>query len=128
MSFAIGHFALGATVTALIVTYLLPRLPYPRTIVALGGAWALVPDAAKLRPTSRTLVAFHDGQWADIFWLHRTLDRLDATDSPRVSALLVAVFLVVTLLSERRAYRTGPRVHELYDELNRPSRGSERQR
>jgi hypothetical protein len=118
MSFAIGHFALGATVTALVVTYLLPKLPYPRTVVVLGGVWALLPDAAKLVPTNPDLVAFHGSLWADVFWFHRTLDRVDATDSPRLSALLVAVFVLVTFLAERRKYRTFTRVREAYDEAD----------
>lgn len=118
MSFAIGHFALGATLTALVVTYLLPKLPYPRTVVVLGGVWALLPDAAKLAPTNPDLVAFHDSLWTDVFWFHRTLDRFDATDSPRLSALLVAVFLLVTFLAERRKYRTFTRVRDAYDEAD----------
>lgn len=122
MSLAIGHFALGAAATALVVTYLLPKLPYPRTLVLLGGAWSLLPDAAKLFSAAPRLVAFHDSQWANAFWFHRALDRFDTADSPRTSALLVAALLLVTFVVERRNYRTHARVHEAYDEVDLPAR------
>jgi hypothetical protein len=122
MSFAIGHFAFGATLTALLVTFLLPRIPYPRTAVLVGGVWAMVPDAAKLAPASSRLVAFHDSPWADVFWLHGVLDRFDAADSPRLSALLVAVLLLVTVVAEHREYRASSRVRDAYEELDLPTR------
>jgi hypothetical protein len=122
MSLAIGHFALGATATALVVTYLLPKLPYPRTLVLLGGVWSLLPDAAKLFSAAPRLVAFHESQWANAFWFHRALDRFDAADSPRTSAVLVAVLLLVTFVVERRDYRTHARLGKAYDELDLPTR------
>lgn len=120
MSFAIGHFALGAAVTALIVTYLLPNAPYPRTLVLTGGLWALIPDAAKL-VTSPKLTAFHESVFADLFWFHRTLDRIDAPDSAGVSALFVALFFLVTVLVERRERQQFSRTSDGYDDRDVPS-------
>jgi hypothetical protein len=123
MSLALGHFAFGAMLTALVVALFGSRIPFPRTVVLLGGVWALVPDAAKLAPGNPRLIAFHDGPWADLFWLHQTLDRVDLGDSPRVSALLVAVFIFVTLLTEYRAYRMTARLHTVTVESEHSSRG-----
>lgn len=101
MSQGITHFAVGATATAFAAA-LVPAVRYPRTMILAGGVWAMVPDAAKLvdRPCLRS---FHRSRLADTFWLHRTLDRLDRSDSSRVAAVALAVFLV-TALFERRSY------------------------
>lgn len=102
MSQGITHFAVGATATALVVS-LVPGVRYPRTLILGGGAWAMVPDAAKLvdRPHLR---AFHRGHLADAFWLHRTLDRLDRSDSTRVATVALSFFLLVTAILEWRSY------------------------
>lgn len=102
MSQAITHFAIGAALTALVVTAL-PGVPYPRTVVLIGGGWALVPDAAKIVPRSR-LRAFHRSRWADVFWLHRTLDRVDRSDSSRVASAAVATLILVTAFVEWWSY------------------------
>jgi hypothetical protein len=103
MSQGITHFSVGATATAFLVT-LLPSCPYPRTLVLLGGVWALVPDVAKLLPHP-LLQRFHRSVWADLFWFHRTLDRFDEEDSARVGALSLSVLVVLTALLERRSHR-----------------------
>ena len=103
MSQGITHFSVGASATALIVALGPPR-PYPRTLVLLGGVWALVPDAAKLLPHP-LLRRFHRSVCADLFWFHRTLDRLDEDDSARVGALSLSVLVVLTSLLERRSRR-----------------------
>ncbi|WP_331233497.1 hypothetical protein [Natronorarus salvus] len=103
MSQGITHFSVGAAATAVLVT-LLPPCPYSRTLVLLGGVWALIPDAAKLVPHP-LLRRFHRCLWADLFWFHRTLDRLDEEDSARIGALSLSVLLTITALLERRSYR-----------------------
>lgn len=102
MSQAITHFAIGAALTALAVT-VVPDVPYPRTIVVIGGGWALVPDAAKIvsRPGLR---AFHRSRWADVCWFHRTLDGIDRTDSSRIASVALALLILVTAFVEWWAY------------------------
>ncbi|MFC4357547.1 hypothetical protein ACFO0N_06225 [Halobium salinum] len=104
MSQGIAHFALGAALTALVVAFLLPFVPYPRTVTLAGGGWALVPDAPHL-VESPTMEALHDSAWADLFWFHRALDRWDVSDSTEVAALFVAALLFATLVAEYRTYR-----------------------
>ncbi|WP_254768302.1 hypothetical protein [Salinilacihabitans rarus] len=108
----VAHFALGAALTTLVVAASRPETRYPRTIVAVGGGWAMVPDAYKVLPlplpvAEEHLAAFHASPLADVFWLHRTLDRLDPTNSGRVAAALLACFVAATLLSEWRSGRSG---------------------
>jgi hypothetical protein len=117
MSMAIAHFAFGAGLTALVVTYLVPRVPYPRTLVVCGGLWAMVPDAHWVLPVFEdTTKAFHRSAWADFFWLHRTLDRVDVGDSKAVAAVLVGALLIATMLAERRDYRAARLVQETITE------------
>ncbi|WP_336135948.1 hypothetical protein [Natronomonas amylolytica] len=104
MSQGVAHFAVGATLTTLLVTFLVPNARYPRVWVLAGGAWAMLPDAAKLY-SHPALVALHGSRWADVFWLHFTMDRLDSTDSALFGAVMLAALLGVTALAEYRGYR-----------------------
>lgn len=115
MSQAITHFAVGAALTAVVVTLLVPGVRYPRTWVLVGGGWAMVPDAGKL-VTDPSVLAFHGSPWADLFWFHLTLDRLDPTDSTLPAAAAVAGLILVTLLAERRSYRTPEPIRAAVDE------------
>ncbi len=105
MSHGITHFAVGATCTLIIVTYLVPRVPYPRVIVILGGIWAMLPDANKLVDW-QVLDRLHSSPVADIFWFHYSLDRIDSTDSIEFGVVAVAIFLIMTYIAERREYRS----------------------
>jgi hypothetical protein len=103
---AIAHFAFGATLTVLAVTYLVPSAPYPRVVALLGGLWAMLPDAHWVSPVfAAELRAFHASSVADLFFLHRTLDVADPTDSRAFAAVLLGCLLVATALAERRSYR-----------------------
>ncbi|SDK72418.1 hypothetical protein [Natronorubrum texcoconense] len=113
MSQAILHFAVGGTLTALLIA-LVPDVPYPRTLVLIGGGWAMIPDAAKLA-SHPALLALHDSPVADIFWFHRTLDHLDESDSVRLASVALVIFIVVTSLLERRSYRAPEVVRERGD-------------
>ncbi|MFC7020242.1 MULTISPECIES: hypothetical protein [Haloarcula] len=116
MTLAIGHFALGATLTTVLVVLLGARVPFPRTLVLLGGSMALLPDLQQLAPLAGpTLSAFHDSWVADLFWFHRTLDVLDPGDSALVAGTFVALFLVVTAVSEYRDYRPPAAVADVTD-------------
>lgn len=105
MSQGITHFAVGATVTILVVALVVPAVQYPRTWSIVGGGWALVPDASKLYASSGTL-SFHDSIWANVCWGHRLLDRLDPGDSTLWASVAIAALLGATLLAEHRSYRT----------------------
>ena len=110
MSLALTHFAFGAAMATLLLL-LLPTVRYPRTVVLLGGAWAMLPDAHWVSPVAReSLRRVHQtSPLTDVFWFHRTLDHLDPTDDPAVAAGFLALLVVVTLVAERRNYRS-PRV------------------
>ena len=106
MSTGLAHFAIGATLTTLIVTFVIPGVRYPRLVVVCGGVWAMLPDAWRVAPIYREeLRAFHASPYADIFWFHYTLDRIEAHDSQFFALVMVLVFLAVTVVAERRDYR-----------------------
>lgn len=117
MSLAVTHFAVGTTLTALVATYLVPGVRYPRVLSGLGGVWAMLPDAHWVSPVAAApLKRLHATHLMDLFWFHRSLDRLDAGDSKLVAAAALALLLVATALVERRAYRALDRVRMLTDE------------
>jgi len=117
MSIAIGHFVVGAALTTIVVTLFVPNVRYPRTIVLAGGGWAMVPDFHQVSPIAReTLYEFHQSSpLTDLFWFHRTLDTLDTTDSNAIAALLLAAFIVTTVVAERRSYRVPTAVADTYE-------------
>ncbi|MFB6150193.1 MAG: hypothetical protein ABEJ40_00155 [Haloarculaceae archaeon] len=114
MSLAIAHFAVGAVCMALVLTAA-PPVPFQRSLVVLGGIWAMVPDGWRFLPTHSGAYAhdFHASGWANLFWFHNALDRADVGDSTGTGALLVAVFFGVTVLAEYRDYRTPEPVREI---------------
>lgn len=119
MSMAVAHFAVGATVTLLVVTYTLPRVRYPRALTMLGGIWAMVPDVHWVAPVyAAELKALHATPLANLFWFHRAMDAVDATDSRSFAAVLVALLFAATLLAERREYRALERLRELPTEMS----------
>lgn len=118
MSLALTHFAVGAALTALVLTYLVPGVRYPRLLTGLGGGWAMVPDVHWVSPVAATtLKGAHGSPLADLFWFHRALDTADPTDSTTVAAAAVAGLLLVTALVERREYRAPERVRAAAGEV-----------
>lgn len=119
MSIAIGHFAFGAAMTTLLVTFLLPTIRYPRTVILAGGGWAMLPDFHQVSPVAaEQLRGIHQNSvWTDVFWLHRSMDRLDPADSNSVAAAVLAGLIVATLVSERRDYQATESVEAVYDSL-----------
>lgn len=116
MARGVTHFAVGAALTTLVTTYLVPRAPYPRLLAVLGGAWAMLPDAHLLVPDRiPALRALHYSRAADLFWFHRTLDRLDERDSIRAGVLAIGLYAIVTAIAERRGYRTPESVRRRWD-------------
>lgn len=114
---AIAHFAFGAAMTTLVITFLVPDVRYPRTLLLLGGGWAMIPDFHWVSPVAKAqLRAVHQTSlWTDLFWFHRTLDRVDPTDSKTVSAMFLALFMLATVLAEHRSYRVPDAVESTYD-------------
>lgn len=105
MSLALAHFAIGATLTTLCVTYLIPGVR-ARSLIVLGGVWAMLPDIWRITPRYQFEIrVFHASPWADIFWFHATLDRVDPMDSQVFAFGMLLVFLVITVIAERRNHR-----------------------
>jgi hypothetical protein len=70
-------------------------------IVVGGGTWALVPDVHWVVPVGeRVLYSFHSSVWAEAFFLHRTIDRLDPWNSRPVAGLSVCLLLFVVVVVE----------------------------
>ena len=99
MSYAITHFAVGAASTAIIVAVVAPQLRYRGTVIVLGGIWALVPDVGKLY-AHPAIVEFHSSRWADLFWLHRTMDVYDRGHSVWLATVSVLVLVIVMAVTE----------------------------
>lgn len=119
VSAALTHFTFGAGMTTLLITFLIPNIRYPRTFLLAGGGWAMLPDLHWVSPIfTHQLHTFHQHSlWTDLFWLHRTLDRADPTDSNTIAAILLAFFILTTMIAEHRSYRTPNLVKATYDSL-----------
>lgn len=110
MSLAITHFAVGGTLTTLVLLYLLPPTRYARSLVLVGGLWAMVPDVHRISPVFATqLRAFHGSTIADAFWLHRTLDAVDPGDSTLVATVALGTFTATAVVADRWSYTTRER-------------------
>lgn len=106
MSLALSHFALGAALTILVVTYLIPNVPYPRVLTVVGGGWAMLPDFHWVSPVYAVeLKGIHGSVLTNVFWFHHALDTNDPTDSKAVAAVFLALLILATALAERRSYR-----------------------
>lgn len=105
MSLAITHFAVGASATVLVVTFFLPRIRFPRSLMVFGGLWAMIPDLNKGVPGQFGFAdAIHDSSWANVFWAHRFLDVTDPTDTTQAAVGALALFFVVSLVAEGVGY------------------------
>lgn len=93
--------------TTIIIVFLWPTVRYSRTAVLMGGGWGMAPDLHWVSPIAeQQFHRFHQTvQWTDIFWLHRTWDRIDPTDSKSIGAVLFASLIVATAVAERRNYQ-----------------------
>lgn len=114
---AIGHFAFGAAITTLLITFLVPNVRYPRTLLLAGGGWAMLPDLHWVSPVySQQLRTVHQTSlWTDLFWFHRTLDQIDPSDSKAIAAVFLAFFILTTVVAEHRSYRIPEVVKPVYD-------------
>jgi len=119
MSMALAHFAFGAAMTTLLITFFLPAVRYPRTLLLVGGGWAMLPDLHWVSPVfTQQLHTIHQTSlWTDLFWFHRTLDQVDPTDSKAIAALFLGFFILATVITEHRNYRTPETITATYDSL-----------
>ncbi|WP_135855109.1 hypothetical protein [Halorussus salinus] len=117
MSMAIAHFAFGAAMTTLLITFLVPAVRYPRTLLLVGGGWAMLPDLHWVSPIfNQQLRTLHQTSvWMDLFWFHRTLDQADPSDSKTIAGGFLAFLILTTAIAERRSYRTPKVVKSTYD-------------
>lgn len=106
MALAITHFAVGATLTALLLWIAWPGMPYSRSAALFGGGWAMVPDAGKLGPFATSkMYAFHDSAAANVFWGHGYLDSGFAEPLAFAAAAVAALLLVSVLIDTTDAWR-----------------------
>lgn len=99
---AVTHFALGATLTTLLLAVARPRSLYSRTASVCGGVWATLPDVDRLLDLP-FLAGVDASPLANVCWFHAALDAVDAGNAPVAGAAALAAFGVVTLWDERRA-------------------------
>lgn len=109
MSLPITHFAIGATLTLLVLWIVAPTYPYRGTLAVGGGIWALVPDVHYISPVyTAELESIKHSYVGDLFWFHRSLDSLVRGRGSRVVAgLAIATLLVVVLFVEWQANHHG---------------------
>ena len=114
---AIAHFSFGAAMTTLLVTFLVPAVRYPRTLLLAGGGWAMLPDLHWVSPvfTQQLRTVHQTSPWTDLFWFHRTLDRVDPNNSRALAAGFLAFFILTTAIAERRSYRAPEVVKSTYE-------------
>ena len=98
MSMSIGHFAAGASATLAVLHLLPPRIRRKvgqyGFVAILAGLWAMVPDISQFTARFKSL---HDSVWANLFFLHQIMDRLDINDSIWVSGSLVGLMIVLMI-------------------------------
>jgi hypothetical protein len=99
MSLGIGHFAAGAGAAFVVLNVLPPRIrrkvPDYGFLGILAGLWAIIPDLSK---GVTRLQGFHDSVWANFFFFHQFLDRLDIRDSVWVSGALIGFMVLLMLI------------------------------
>ncbi|ESP87584.1 hypothetical protein [Candidatus Halobonum tyrrellensis] len=101
MSLAIAHFAVGLLCTALLLAAVAPRLVRSPTLLAFGGLWGMLPDAYWVSPVGLEFIhSVHVSPWANLFWFHGYLDRIDPADTNTFAAEMLALLVVSLPLIE----------------------------
>ena len=101
MSLAIAHFAVGTMATALLLALIAPHLLRSPTVLVAGGVWGMLPDIHWVLPRGSELVrSFHTTPYANLFWFHHYLDRVDPTNAETFAAAAVGALLAVLLICE----------------------------
>lgn len=96
------HFALGATLTALILHIFFADLQYKRSVIFFGGIWALIPEFYLYSPVfEHNLYQLSHSCLANLFWFHRSLNQhFTENEFRRVGMLMIGVLLFVILGTE----------------------------
>ena len=96
------HVGFAGIVTVLLLGALGVRRLHRWVLTAGSGGWAVVPDLYHLAPSTRGWYKplLHDSALADLFWLHRVIDRANPGDQVAYSLVGWAACLVVFLLVE----------------------------
>lgn len=96
MSYAIGHFSLGAMISLILFRMFTKKtndyLRYDIIVATLGGVWAMIPDLPYLFGIMKPLCS---GELCNVFFFHCALDEYDVHDSFIISAILFGLFLLV---------------------------------
>jgi hypothetical protein len=108
VSYAITHFALGASCTLLALLAFVPRAERrrprfrPLPLAVVGGVWAMAPDVHHLHEPlwDVTKPVIHDTGLANVFWFHGVLDTFDSPHSYVTAAASLAVLLTLSVLVE----------------------------
>jgi len=104
LSYALGHFSLGAMLSLLIfraIDYKSERiktedyLRYDIVVACIGGLWAMIPDIPYLFGVMKPLVG---GGLCNVFFFHCWLDEFDLHDSMLISGILFGLFLLTVNL------------------------------
>jgi hypothetical protein len=109
------HVGFAGVVTVLAVLAIAPGYRYRWHLLAASAGWAILPDFHHVLVFTPRLqrhwkAVLHDSALADLFWLHRVIDRLDPGDRVEYSvamwALLVVVVVGAELVVRQRAKTT----------------------
>lgn len=102
MSMAIAHYAVGAGFTTMLLWALPYSFSYRRTIIVLGGIWALVPDLHWVLPVYAQAYqgTVHHSVLANVFWLHGVMDAIDPNNSRLIGLFSVLSLLLVTVVTD----------------------------
>ncbi len=103
---AIGHFIIGYSTILLAAIILGNRKPYVYPLAYLGGLWTLFPDLPQLRLTpfqvKNIVTDIHNSNTANLFFLHRILDRVYLYDSPDDTTIYIIIGLLLTIIYSAR--------------------------
>ncbi|NHN46530.1 hypothetical protein G9464_02820 [Halostella sp. JP-L12] len=103
MALAVTHFALGITLTLLLVHVVAPKTQYRMTLSVSGGLWALLPDLHYVVPGHWGLLwGLKHTVFGNLFWFHAALDgAVQGRGSRRTAAVTLGVLLLVVAATER---------------------------
>jgi hypothetical protein len=99
---AIGHFIIGYSTILLAAIIFRNNKNYVYPLAYLGGLWALIPDLPQLELTpiqvKNIAISIHNTNTANIFFLHRILDRVYLYDLPDDVTIYFIIGLLLTII------------------------------
>lgn len=98
------HIGVAGIVTVVALFVVAPGTRVRGVVVAASGLWAILPDfhhALDAFPRLQAQwFALHRSPLADLFWLHRTIDRVDPRDRVAFSLAMWTLFFAVVVATE----------------------------